>query len=312
MKQNFVLFVSLLSLCWFGILFPAFAVEESKQVSVAKPNFPVSINGTVLNVETDAYPAILYQDVTYLPLTYRMKQYVGIKTAYYDNGYTHNLLFVGLDNRTCTSYEAYDTTTYKDNHKVARVLDCDIVLNTNDEKDAVSNRSRTYPLLMYRDIIYIPLTWDICVRTYGWKYHFDAKTGLSIDTTKQTRPIVKTTQFVSGPSRSFRPTKYFVFENGWVEYPGNTMEHYYDFVFMPLDQEKVQFSLEEALASANYFVNCRKDKDSNQLIEDVTPSVNGSVFTIHCVKSLDRVSENVILQIDLLSGTLLSETIVEE
>lgn len=42
----------------------------AQNVTVTLPNFPVTLNGSTLNPLTDKYPVIVYNNITYFPMTY--------------------------------------------------------------------------------------------------------------------------------------------------------------------------------------------------------------------------------------------------
>ncbi len=44
----------------------------------------------------------------------------------------------------------------------------------------VDNSREQYPLLLFRDVTYFPLTWRFAVEEFGWSYHFDGESGLTI------------------------------------------------------------------------------------------------------------------------------------
>jgi len=44
----------------------------------------------------------------------------------------------------------------------------------------IDNDAETYPLLVFREITYFPLTWAFCVDEFGWKYSYTHETGLVI------------------------------------------------------------------------------------------------------------------------------------
>lgn len=46
----------------------------------------------------------------------------------------------------------------------------------------VKSEQRTYPLLVFRDVTYFPLTWRFAVDEFHWDYHFSQTAGLTIDT----------------------------------------------------------------------------------------------------------------------------------
>ena len=45
---------------------------------------------------------------------------------------------------------------------------------------SVDNAAEPYPLLLFRDVTYFPLTWRFAVNEFGWQYSFDSENGLVI------------------------------------------------------------------------------------------------------------------------------------
>ncbi len=47
--------------------------------------------------------------------------------------------------------------------------------------EKIDNSNEEYPLLVFRDVTYSPLTWRFAVDEFGWKYSFDQNSGLVIN-----------------------------------------------------------------------------------------------------------------------------------
>ncbi len=45
----------------------------------------------------------------------------------------------------------------------------------------INNFMEEYPLLLFRDVTYFPLTWRFAVEEFGWSYYFDTTNGLVIN-----------------------------------------------------------------------------------------------------------------------------------
>ena len=61
----------------------------------------------------------------------------------------------------------------------AGIVSGDILLSING-KDVVAVND-PYPPIKFRNVIYFPLTWRYAHDEFGWEYHFDNETGLSIN-----------------------------------------------------------------------------------------------------------------------------------
>lgn len=147
--------------------------EAASSVKVHLPDFKVTLNGTVINNDYSQYPLIVYNDITYFPMTYYDCRFLGLETAW-ESAKT------GLFIDTSDIRGAY--TPYNQNKKNARNSTAQIAafpVTVNGQR--IDNAKEKYPLLIYRDITYFPLTWRFGVEEFNWQYHFDTKTGLVIN-----------------------------------------------------------------------------------------------------------------------------------
>ena len=167
----FVIFVS-------GVLLyggPAFAGT----VQVGLPDFDVYINNMRIDNAARQYPLIVYKDITYFPMTYRDCRFLGLESAYDPMG--------GLDIRKTGiggSYFIYKATEKNPRRASARVAAFPIRVNGK----AIDNGSEKYPLLLYKDITYFPLTWRFSAGEFGWEYNFYDGYGLVINSTPPAPP----------------------------------------------------------------------------------------------------------------------------
>lgn len=310
MKKFFTAVCLCIAFCIAGYQ-PSLAAET--EVTVQKAVFPVEINGVDVNRLNEQYPVISYNDILYLPLTYNMKCYTGLKTVYYDTDYVKNLRFIGVEERTSTSYTGYPVEKMNAGKSKAKVLDCRIAINTNADSEIVKNSSLKYPILKYKDILYLPLTWEIVSDKLGWKYNFSVENGLQIDTTKRIKPIVNLQRFVSGPSSQIWSMSYYTSQDGWVGYPDNTMERNYEFKAMLNGQEEITFSLEDDLQDATYLMNYMMADSKNHCISTIEPELKDGIFTIYSVRSTGKEPrETYRLKIDLATQKVIEKAVVEK
>lgn len=62
------------------------------------------------------------------------------------------------------------------NKQIAKIAADKITVNGK----VIDNNTEEYPLLVFRDVTYFPLTWRFAVNEFGWNYTFDQKNGLVI------------------------------------------------------------------------------------------------------------------------------------
>ena len=163
-KKKSVLMLLLLGLLVWAT--PAYA----KNVSVQVPTFPVEINDVVYDNQHATYPLLVYQDVTYFPMTYRMTRSMGLITAW-DN--TQGL-YIAQHREDTTLTEEMNSKNKLGGKYTASIANYPIKVNSW----SIDNGKEPYPLLNFRGVTYFPLSWRYAHDEFGWDIKWDAKTGL--------------------------------------------------------------------------------------------------------------------------------------
>ena len=151
-----------------GLSMPAMATN----VQATLPSFPVTLNGTVIDNSYRQYPLLVYNNITYFPMTYYDCRFLGVETEWTQaNG-------LKIEKSNLTGAYHQQNMQQKNSGKVtAQLATGKIAVNGK----AIANSKEQYPLLVYRDVTYFPLTWRFAVDEFGWKYSYDNKNGLVID-----------------------------------------------------------------------------------------------------------------------------------
>lgn len=153
-----------------AILMPT--VSAYAKDAAVLPAFDVSFNGHMVESEYRQFPLLVYKDITYVPMTYYDCRYLGLRTDW-DN-----------ETKTLSIEKGYTTCAYRDykwqwvNGKTHEPQICGFNIVVNGKQ--IDNMSEEYPLLLYRDVTYFPLTWRFAVDEFGWEYKFDMDKGLEI------------------------------------------------------------------------------------------------------------------------------------
>lgn len=145
----------------------------SQGVNVTLPEFKVTINGEEFNNSYSQYPLIVYKDITYFPMTYNGCRFLGLETYWKGNA---EGLFIEATGVT-VAYNPYRTSAKNNRQQVATVPVFPVTVNGK----AIDNSEQEYPLLLFRNITYFPLTWNYGVEAFGWDYSFDSSKGLVIN-----------------------------------------------------------------------------------------------------------------------------------
>ena len=151
-----------------GAATPAMA---AKSVSVTLPSFDVTLNGQVIENDNRQYPLLVYNNITYVPMTYYDSRFLGLTTFWNQK----DGLEIIKSGETCAYHEDF-VTVRNPKRAAAQIVSGKIEVNGK----TIHNTNEKYPLLLYRDVTYFPLTWRFAVDEFGWNYQFDNKNGLVI------------------------------------------------------------------------------------------------------------------------------------
>jgi len=155
-------------------IFSTAAYAASGNVKVTLPAFKVTLNGTVIENATNQYPLIVYKDITYFPMTYYDCRFLGLESVW-NSSTGLKIAKTGVN----WGYHKYQAAGRNNTVYTAQIADFKIQVNGKQ----IDNTKEEYPLLVFRDITYFPLTWRFAVDEFGWKYSFDERNGLVINST---------------------------------------------------------------------------------------------------------------------------------
>lgn len=179
------------------ILGAAASPAMAETVTATLPTFLVTLNGIKMEQSNAQYPLLVYKDITYVPMTWAETRLLGLETTYTQtDGLGVNKAAVVQEQRILqNAYKPYERSTTNVEHHQATVATGIIHVNGK----SIDNATEEYPLLLYRDITYFPLTWRFAVEEFGWDYRFDLQSGLVI-TPKVTKveEAINTTSGVVG------------------------------------------------------------------------------------------------------------------
>ncbi len=158
------------------------------------PTFSITINGTVMDNQKSQYPFLVYQNTTYMPLTYGLNRFMGVNLYIYETREKRpdNLYRVYVGRKEIED-KIYTPLLNKNvNPKKVKVEQLKMPLQLNNigyENDDFRVGIAPSPFV-YNKIIYFPLTPQNMQDEFGWEYSWDTKKGLAIDTHDPARPIL--------------------------------------------------------------------------------------------------------------------------
>ncbi len=154
-------------------ILPGTQAAAAQSVTVKLADFPITLNSLPVNNAYRAYPFIVYQGVTYCPLTYSDSRLLGVETNWNDEGgltIDNTSVICGFQEILSNKRQAETAT--------AHIADFTITINGQ----LLDNSSERYPFLVIHDVTYLPLSWHFVHDIFDWTYHYDNVKGMSIQT----------------------------------------------------------------------------------------------------------------------------------
>lgn len=150
---------------------PVTATEKSMEGNIA--GISVTINCEEYNTKNYKandmmfckYPMILYKDITYVPLTYYNCVLLGL-----DISVKENIIILEKATFDCPKEYLKDQLDKKAEDKlIMRISPFELNIQGIEYSD------EEYPALFYKDIVYLPLTWNVVNNIMQWDYGFSEK-----------------------------------------------------------------------------------------------------------------------------------------
>lgn len=181
--------------------------------AVSIPTFPVTLNGRAVEPAAGKYPIFVYNDVVYLPLEQGYGNFLGFKS---DCSSYLNKITAAVTNGEITARELETVPADGDNSGplTAEILDYNVYISSQEPQ---KNPELAWPLLTFRGMTYLPLTWDVC-RTLDWELSFEPSTGLVLDTADAFRPSWSSPQSHGMNAAIYSIEKYVIGEDCYAGY----------------------------------------------------------------------------------------------
>ena len=162
--------VLLITALLFASFTPGFAAMERATL----PDSPVTFNGTPIDNQRATYPLIVYKNITYFPMTWDYASALGLSSNYTE---ARGLVI----EKSNSSVNLVQSVTANNNLNASYAVSLPYFPITVNGK-RIDNARETYPLLLFRNITYFPLTWAFAVTEFGWEYSYNNVIGLKIET----------------------------------------------------------------------------------------------------------------------------------
>ena len=199
----------LLTVLKFNVTAQTEHTDFEDEVNMYLASFDITLNGQKYDSNTAEYPCLVYKDITYLPLTSEMCDYIGLKTYYCNlqnyrsKEYYTTALFIGnasikkselpigKKNNNPSSVQALPFRNISNYNEALQIEEQKYLLFYTLIQSYDHNGDTNYPIMYYKDTYYLPLTWNFAYNQLGWEYFFDIDRGLFIDSRTAFRPELR-------------------------------------------------------------------------------------------------------------------------
>jgi len=146
---------------------------ESKVIRVHgdMPHFEISVCGSKLDQSASQYPLFVYNDITYLPMTWGMSNALGITSVYNQSTGLH----LTTGQAKSESFEPILNEVIRTSSEL-EIDDGDVIVWIDG---VMLTEDSMYPFKNHNGVTYIPLTWDMAVKL-GIDYTYTTIEGLTI------------------------------------------------------------------------------------------------------------------------------------
>lgn len=140
------------------------APAAAADVTVTLPAFSVTLNGVTMEQSKSQYPMLVYKDITYVPMTWADTRLLGLESNWtQQSGLVIQKADTVQDAATAKkNYQPYKVSSANKNSYQATTASGKITVNGK----TITNSSEEYPLLLFRDVTYFPLTWRFAVNEF--------------------------------------------------------------------------------------------------------------------------------------------------
>lgn len=150
------------------------AFASTDQIEVVIPEWDVIVNGQIIDIEHSQYPVIAHKGVTYFPMTYDYLSSMGLSLNFDSEDGLKIDKNSGIADLKQSFLGANNITGSK---HMAHIAPFKVEVNG----EVIDNYNEEYPILLFRDITYFPMTWRFAVEEFGWSTTWSDDIGFVIN-----------------------------------------------------------------------------------------------------------------------------------
>ncbi|QGQ99049.1 hypothetical protein EHS13_31315 [Paenibacillus psychroresistens] len=153
-----------------NVITPVSAATSEVKVSI--PKFAVEVNGKKIDNLHALYPILTYKEITYFPMTLNYAKSLGLSVQWNNK---NGLSIQSLASRTPMKADKLGNNSLTKTYKAQIAA---FPVQVNGQK--INNTTEKYPLLVFHDITYFPMTWHFTNDLFGWSTEWNSISGYHI------------------------------------------------------------------------------------------------------------------------------------
>ena len=194
MKKKLIISLLVVAIMLSTINLFSFAVA-TPVITATIPKFKVVLNNQVIDNSNNRYPLLVYKNITYFPMTWDYTQALGLKTSW-DETEGFSISKDATAKPVSEVKQDLSVTNNIDAPNVVNLASFNIKVNGKE----VNNATEEYPLLVFRDITYFPMTWRFAVEEFGLKTNWNDQEGFNIGSEARSTTAIGATKQQLEPS----------------------------------------------------------------------------------------------------------------
>ncbi|MEK8132645.1 DUF5050 domain-containing protein [Paenibacillus filicis] len=147
---------------------------SAQEAKASFPAFPVAVNGVFTDQRHSEYPALLYREMIYFPMTWHYASALGLTVDWSEQ----DGLSVASSSGCNPLIQDLTAEGNLDGAGDATLTLAPFPIKVNGK--SIINQEEPYPVLLYRNIVYFPMTWSFTREAFGWTTSWDDKRGFGI------------------------------------------------------------------------------------------------------------------------------------
>jgi V8-like Glu-specific endopeptidase len=149
------------------------AQTTKQEIKISIPKFNITMNGKKIDNALEKYPLVVYKNITYFPMTWYYAQQLGIQI---DWNPLQGLSIQKGNSTLIKSLPEKKVQTLSNENLVATLPIFNIYVNGR----LIDNQLEEYPVIIFRDITYFPMTWKFAVEEFNLRTSFDLENGFTL------------------------------------------------------------------------------------------------------------------------------------